>query len=391
MTRLTPHVAGEPPRSTLWQYVLVASGEPFVSLRLDGGRYDHGGFPLETLQELTRYEDLITTVASALWRNRNQERQRLPRGFKDHFRLLLVGVESGSVIPVLERARPADALFHEDEALFVESRDLIQKVIAGVEDGQGIPADFPPNALRGFQSFGRSLASNEAIYIGRPGGMAVRFDQSVRSLILEASDLDTIERDTVVVGRVTMLDADPRKFTLTRPDGTKIPGRFQDPETLPDFRAVLDASDSAALMRLSARADVDRSGHVVMIQDVERIEYFISDEHPLKDRLIHLSSLRAGWFDGGGTAIDLTALEMSRDASDFLLAEHVTDLVFAYPMPHGGVQLEWNTGPVEWSMEFHPDLSIELHSLHTDSNMDELNTFTSLRDAIKAASGAADD
>src|SRR5688500_7690378 len=75
----------------------LPAADSFVDLRLTGGRFERRGFPVSGLAELERLEELIETVAKALWKRDNPTRQRVPNNFTSVFDLRLIRVDPGSV------------------------------------------------------------------------------------------------------------------------------------------------------------------------------------------------------------------------------------------------------------------------------------------------------
>ena len=59
-----------------------------ASLRFDGKRFEGHALDVECTQELIAYRNLIVECAKELWRRKNPDRARLPRGFEDDFRAL---------------------------------------------------------------------------------------------------------------------------------------------------------------------------------------------------------------------------------------------------------------------------------------------------------------
>ncbi len=286
------------------------------------------------------------------------------------------------MIPVLERALPLNALFHEDSALYESSRDSLHAFLLAIEAGGPLPNEFPREALRGFQTFGSSLGESERIEFTVHGLPTARLDRSARASILERSDLESLILQDTLSGRVTALDTEKQTFTLIGRDDKHIGGRFSDPELTDDFVEAIDQKQAAMLMRLTCDVAVGRDGAQLGVTDVSAIEAFLADGHPLRQRLLLLAGLKAGWLDGGGEVVDMTALEMVRDFSQALIDAQEPSRMVAFPMPDGGVELEWRQGTRDCSLEVHSDLSIQSHELDSATGDDRLDRFEHLRDAI---------
>lgn len=64
-------------------------------LKFTGGRFNGGGFPLDGIQELAKYQRLVFEVAKQIWTEANPGKP-LPDSFADQVRLRLVDIKPGS-------------------------------------------------------------------------------------------------------------------------------------------------------------------------------------------------------------------------------------------------------------------------------------------------------
>ncbi len=83
----------------------------------------------------------------------------------------------------------------------------------------------------------------------------------------------------------------------------------------------------------------------------------------LARRLTEIASLKGGWLDGDGEAIDPNVVSFLRSVV-IPLASHGPPRVRMYPTPDGGVQLEWSTAKGSLSFEINPDMSA--YAVETD-------------------------
>lgn len=68
---------------------------------------------------------------------------------------------------------------------------------------------------------------------------------------------------------------------------------------------------------------------------------FSAPGHPLEDSLIELNELKAGWLNGIGEAIAPHAISIARDVSLLVEKTKKFALPTVFPMPDGGIQLQW--------------------------------------------------
>ncbi|MER6673792.1 hypothetical protein [Streptomyces sp. NPDC000983] len=347
----------------------------FGSWRLQGGRYEQPGLPVEVLAEFARYERLVVDVARGLYKQRHASRQRVPRGFASSFSLRLSDIRRGSVIPVLERtAVDADALFDDrDAGIFEEARMIIQDALRSIQDGSGIPRTFPPHALREFSRFGRSLRDDELIEFDSGTPNSVIYSQPVRRQIQEQARLERFEIETLVSGQVVGVSADKGifEFRLTRGDKV-VPGRFSSDDIVADLKQYLDLSTMAPTVAINAVAIQSMNEEIIEIQDVLSIEPVLPPEW--SERLAELHDLEAGWLDGVGQQVSRKVL---REAESLLL-EFLDEQIqrpYIYPTEDGGVQLEWPYSAGEVTLTVTADEKVEAYAFSKEDDRESDRTF----------------
>lgn len=347
----------------------------FGSWRLRGGRYEEPGLPVEVLAEFARYERLVVDVARGLYKQRHASRQRVPRGFSSSFSLRLSDIRRGSVIPVLERtATNNDGLFDEEDAgIFDEARIIIQNALRSIQSGSGIPRNFPPQALREFSTFGRSLHDDEFIEFDSGTPDAAIYSQSIRHLIQEQARLERFEIETLVYGQVVGVSADKGifDFRLT-PSEKVIPGRFSSDDVVADLKPYLDPSTMAPTVAINAVAIQSMNEEIIEIQDLLSIEPLLPTAWA--DRLAELHDLESGWLDGIGQQVSRKVL---REVESLLLKflDEQVERPYIYPTEEGGVQLEWPYTAGEVTLTVTADGKVEAFAFSKQDDRDMERNF----------------
>ncbi|MET9700662.1 hypothetical protein ABZY31_27595 [Streptomyces sp. NPDC006529] len=347
----------------------------FGSWHLKGGRYEQRGLPVEVLSEFARYERLVIDVAKGIYKRRHAMRQRVPRGFTSSFSLRLSEVRRGSVIPVLEVApQDSSTLFDDDDSgIFEEARLVIQRALKSIGEGDGIPGDFPVNALREFSRFGRSLQANETIEFDEGTPQAASYSQSIRRLIHEQARLDKFEIEALITGQVTALHADKGtfEFRLSR-SGKVVNGHFQSDDVVSDLKQYLDRSSMAPTVAMNAVLIQSMDEEVIEIQDVLAVEPVLPSEW--SERLAELQSLEPGWLGGVGLQVTRRVL---REAESLLLEflDEGIERPYIYPTEEGGVQFEWPFSTGEVNLHVLPDGSVEVLAFSKTDERERLEKF----------------
>jgi len=116
-----------------------------AALRFEGRRFEGHALDVECTHELIAYRSLILECAKELWRRKNPDRARLPKGFEDGCRVQFDRIDEGSAVVPLRRVREAvqPELDLGDE--FDEAAALVDAVIAAAARNESLRDRFPAN------------------------------------------------------------------------------------------------------------------------------------------------------------------------------------------------------------------------------------------------------
>jgi hypothetical protein len=199
-----------------------------ASLRFDGARFAGHALDVDCTRELIAYRDLVLECAKELWRRKNPDRTRLPKGFDDGFRLQFSELTDGSAVVPLQRAWTADrgTVDWVDLEEFDEAADLIDAAIVAANEDKLLPEALPSNVVLLFSAFGKSLRDDEVLFTrARHAGQEAAYTAKARKTLgnwVAATYEDTVE----VVGEVQMASV-KGQFTLQLKDsGQVVTGKF---------------------------------------------------------------------------------------------------------------------------------------------------------------------
>lgn len=346
----------------------------FVRVRFAGGRFDSHTIPFDVLPDLSAYRDLILEVAKHLFRARNPDRQRVPRGFVESFQLGLSQVIQGNSatalarrIETFEEHEQADLGFPHRE--FEDARDLIDRVIAAANEEQPLPSEFPKDLVGRFNRFGQSLRAGEHAEISYSNVSAVRYDGNTRKRIVLSANA-TYENP---LDQRFMLDGGAVSLNLVHVLDTE-GSRF-------DFRVDSDEDFEKAIanrrhqVRLIGTGQFDRHDRLSKIISCNKLIY--TDDEPRQPfdlRLDDIAHTPSGWYSEGNPAPSTDAIEKMRSFVTLITNETGVPAPYIYPLPEGGVTGEWTQG--DWQVSATVDatsLAIDLHALNvtTDQELEE--------------------
>lgn len=229
-----------------------ATYEELAVLRFQGERFENHTLDVDSTQELIAYKKLILECAKELWRRRNPGRIQLPRGFEKGFGIVFSEIREGSAgVPLKRRIEREDddlGLPIEDE--FVQAARLIDQAIEAAGAEATLPPEFPRNVVPLFREFGKTLTSEESLFIratGRPSESA--YTTTARERLATWTE-PTYEDIVELCGEVSMANVRGGQFTLVLDTGETPSGRFSaDQEAL-----VLEALRHHREVRLRVRA-----------------------------------------------------------------------------------------------------------------------------------------
>jgi hypothetical protein len=251
-----------------------------VTLALRGTRFD-GSLKISDLAELETFQALVSELAADIWRRKNTDRIRLPKGFEAATQLRFDHIEEGSSAVPLE-ARTVQAmqasLFDSDEdrdavyASVIAAIDLASRGVVAANRGERLPDELPRDAIKRLGWLGSTLGTDETIVI-RPE----RWQPTSDLPVVSASVRDHIaaqvpgryEDDIRVRGHVMAADVTNGRFVLHDQDARQVPGTFTSEQERRVTTALRD--HDAVTVEIEGRAIYEASGVPYRIVSVSRI------------------------------------------------------------------------------------------------------------------------
>jgi hypothetical protein len=344
----------------------------FVRVRFAGGRFDSHTIPFDVLPDLAAYRDLIVEVAKHLYRQRNPDRQRVPKGFAESFQLGLAEVVRGNSAtalgmrfdPPIGLEAQSDLGFPLHFEYFEDARNQIDQVIAAANDDRPMPGEFPREVLGRFNRFGQSLKAGEHAELSHPSVDPVRYDGTTRKRI-------------VLSANPTYEDSVDERFMLTGGDlHTSMVHVVDDDGCHFDFRADSVETCEKAIsrrrhqVRLVGTGQFDSQDRLCKITGYREL-IFTDDEprRPSDVRLDEIARTPAGWFEEGNPGPNMNAVERMRGFVAMATGDAGVPSPYLYPLPEGGITAEWTRG--DWEISATVDaqtLHIELHGINTETD-----------------------
>lgn len=185
-----------------------------IRLAFKGRRFEGHALDLSALDELVRFQKIVTETAKALWREANPDRERLPPHFEDKIRLCLRRIEEGSAVAPLEvyiDDTKQEYLYDKGETQEPEeirqALSLACDSFGSIERDRPLPSTFPRALISEYARWGRQLSEDESIEIVRKGKKPVKITGVTQS---RWSELSEIPHENLAEVTGTILEVDVR-------------------------------------------------------------------------------------------------------------------------------------------------------------------------------------
>ena len=196
--------------------------------------------------------------------------------------------------------------------------------------------------------FGQSLRGDERIEFKSPGrDQATTLTPQTWERLLERLRVQDEGELVELRGRVPELDHDGRRFEFWPIGGSKVTAALPDSHQQTLIRAFDQFRDEAKIL-LTGRGIVNDDGKLVSLESIQDVQFL--DPLDVDTQLDGLGTLRDGWLDGEGAALDETGLKwFSATFADLYPPD--LPLPHLYPTPIGGLQAEWSLRGCEMDLE----------------------------------------
>ena len=356
---------------------------PTFKPELRGARFADHQVPLEVLKDFAAFEEMLIEVAKREYLAAHPGRLRIPRGFTKGVELRLTAIEPGSAKLALVLA--GLSLANDPTHYITRAYDKIVGTIANVERGER--PELPPELLRYFDRFGRSLLEGESISFQRTGDEQISLTSQIRESLLRASEAEEWTEEKLLKGRVFAADVADGHFVLKLKDGTKLKAPLEQQHRAAVLTA-MDLYEKSRVVAVKGVLRIDRNGIAKGIDSVEHVT--ILDALDIETRLEELAALNEGWLNGKGVALNKAGLQVLSESFDENFNSDLP-LPYLYPTPEGRILAEWTLDAWSISLEIAlPNQTAQYEALNLRSeesidlqlNLGDVSGWTALNRAL---------
>jgi hypothetical protein len=315
--------------------------------RYEGDRFNEHRLPLDLIEDLSVFQEMAIEMAKVIYKERNQDRERIPKDFTKGISFELENIGEGSTIPKIVLITAMSGLFpQENVTYFEEAKDRIIEVVQSASDDTNINAHAPDSILKYFSRFGKKLGEDEFIEFNPNGEKKAKFTRESRKKIIKASSrANEYNEEVNLRGLISEIDFQKMSFTIDLPNGQRLVSPY-----IPDYQDVLKKSlfsfTELVKKKISIESTVrfNKTDNIIKIESVESI--FELEDLDVPYRLEEISYLKNGWFDSESESFNMSHLQwLSTEFDDKF--DPKLPLPNTYPTPDTNIQFEWSTENIE--------------------------------------------
>lgn len=320
--------------------------EFFGSLRFAGERFKSANLPVELLDNVKAYQEVLFSLAADIWRERNPDSRKLPRGFKKNLSLSFSHVEDGSAKAILRSDSSVQAGLLSDEFslnYMALAQTKFLQISKAANENQSI-SGISSSARRPLAALISNLRGNESLEIKSLTGK----DQQNPSVRYSGKTMIALKKATedLRVGRLQgigiirgILDSSEEIEVLSEH------GIFH--LSVPSAQLRDGTFPIATFVEFEIQATISTRGQVKKVVDTGKIERIESNQEHSRflKRLKMLTELRVGWKDGIGESIGEKAARFCYDLSGFICEIYSNVSLFAEL--DGSVKVEFESRGLE--------------------------------------------
>lgn len=315
--------------------------------RYDGDRFSEHRLPLDLIEDLSVFQEMTIEMAKVIYKEKNQERERIPKDFTKGISFQLENIGEGSTIPKIVLITAMTGLFpQENVAYFEEAKDRIVEVVQSAADDTNINSHAPDYILKYFSRFGKKLGENEFIEFNPNGVKKAKFTRDSRKKIIKASSkANEYNEEVRLRGFISEMDFQKKSFTIDLPNGQRLispySSAYQDvlKKSLFSFTELVKKKIS-----IESTVRFNKTDNIIKIESVESISELEDLDVPF--RLEEISYLKNGWFDSESESFNMSHLKWLETEFDDKFDPKLP-LPNTFPTPDTNIQFEWSTENIE--------------------------------------------
>ncbi len=315
--------------------------------RYEGERFSEHRLPLDLIEDLFVFQEMTIEMAKVIYKEKNQDRERIPKDFTKGISFELENINEGSTIPKVVLITALSGLFpQQNVAYFEEAKDRIIEVVQSAADNTNINTHAPDSILKYFSRFGKKLGEDEFIEFNPYGEKKAKFTKESRKKIIKASSkANEYNEEVKLRGLISEMDFQKMSFTIDLVNGQRLTSLYNS-----DHQEILKNALVSFTERVQKKIIMEstvrfnKTDNIIKIESLESISELEDLDVPY--RLEEISYLKNGWFDSDSESFNMTQLLwLSTEFDDKF--DPKLPLPNTFPTPESNIQFEWSSDKIE--------------------------------------------
>ncbi len=237
-------------------------------LRFKGAHYDECALDSCALEELMRFQKIVSEMAKIVWKRRHPGSDRLPKSFDEHTKLVIKRIEVGSTtIPFeLMRDNSGQREIFEDHELVDESVSLIYQALKSAENEKLFPKGITKEMLSHLVPLGKKLPDDAEMQLAPPDQEMTPVSSKARQRFAESSGSAYID-ELEITGRVLVVDVHRKCFHIWLDDKVNVQVEFSDTQESDVIKALIGYA--SVQLRVRGCGEYGPDGALKRINNVE--------------------------------------------------------------------------------------------------------------------------
>ena len=331
-----------------------------LRIRFSGGRFDAGVVPTNVLDSL---DHLAKLIAETAWQEYSEEtgQKKRSKAFNEAVSFGLAAVEAGSTVVAIRPTWSSPVFSGLDRFAHYLERAIkrVHRAVVAAERDEDIATVLDTKLLARFEKIVPDLQQTENVGLPDSVGTEPRYaelTQATRKTIIAASKVKPVVGPGVVYAYVPKINKRTTTFEMAVVDGSirkDVKYGKADFETLhqawESYRSELGAGNP---VRIVGEMESTKQRNIRAVKSVSAIEKI--DPLDVRARLLYLSGLQDGWYDGKGSRYSRDYLDSLADRFDLWYPSHLQNPAI-FPHAGGTIGCEWSMPGSECILTVDPD------------------------------------
>ncbi len=246
-------------------------------LHFTGNPYNVHALDVAALEELARFQKIVTKIATMIWKKNHPESHRLPKKFKKNTKFYFNSIQEGSVIvPIqISTVEQDNDMFNEYRNIHVsQAIDITHATLVSANHAEALPENIPQNVLQDIAKLGRRLPAQGKLGLELPGKDIESISENTRTYLMVRAN-NFYQDETDIIGKVLEADVKRKKFQLWIDNKMNISIPFTEEQESEIITALKEHTSTQ--VRVNVYGEYNSKGNLEKILQLNSIDIYNED------------------------------------------------------------------------------------------------------------------